>query len=100
MSCASPASSVPWRISPPPGNWWKPIIPGPRSTTCKPSAPPRALSPPAKPSRDSFQPEKGEPLAALVAAQHVVLTGTQVSYGYQEANSRLAFGRMQKALEG
>ena len=49
--------------------------------------------------RVSFQPEKGEPLAALVAAQHVVLTGTQVSYGYQEANSRLAFGRMQKALE-
>jgi enamine deaminase RidA (YjgF/YER057c/UK114 family) len=47
----------------------------------------------------SFQPEQGEPLAALVAAQHVVLTGTQVSYGYQEANSRLAFGRLQKVLE-
>ena len=25
--------------------------------------------------------------------------GSQVSYGYQEANSRLAFGRLQKALE-
>ena len=50
-------------------------------------------------TRVSFQPEQGEPLAALVAAQHVVLTGTQVSYGYQEANSRLAFGRLQKALE-
>ncbi len=49
--------------------------------------------------RVSFQPEQGEPLAALVAAQHVVLTGTQVSYGYQEANSRLAFERLQKALE-
>ena len=31
--------------------------------------------------------------------QRVVLTGSQVSYGYQEANSRLAFGRLQKALE-
>ena len=49
--------------------------------------------------RVSFQPEEGEPLAALVAAQHVVLTGAQVSYGYEEANSRLAFGRLQKVLE-
>jgi len=49
--------------------------------------------------RLSFQPEEGEPQAALVGAQHVVLTGTQVSYGYQEANSRLAFERLQKALE-
>jgi hypothetical protein len=29
----------------------------------------------------------------------VVLTGTQVSYGYQEADSRLAFERLQKSLE-
>ena len=43
--------------------------------------------------------EEGEPQAALVAAQHVVLTGTQVSYGYQESNSRLAFERLQKVLE-
>jgi enamine deaminase RidA (YjgF/YER057c/UK114 family) len=50
--------------------------------------------------RLSFQPEEGEPTAALVGAQHVVLTGTQVSYGYQEANSRLAFERLQKVLEG
>ena len=49
--------------------------------------------------RVHFQPEDGEPQAALVAAQHVVLTGTQVSYGYQESNSRLAFGRLQKVLE-
>lgn len=49
--------------------------------------------------RVQFQPEGGEPLAALVGAQRVVLTGTQVSYGYQEANSRLAFGRLQKVLE-
>ena len=46
-----------------------------------------------------FQPAEGEPQAALVAAPRVVLTGTQVSYGYQEANSRLAFERLQKVLE-
>ena len=45
--------------------------------------------------RVHFQPEDGEPAAALVAAQRVVFTGSQVSYGYQEANSRLAFGRLQ-----
>jgi enamine deaminase RidA (YjgF/YER057c/UK114 family) len=50
-------------------------------------------------TRLHFVPASGEPRAALVAAQHVVLTGTQVSYGYQEANSRLAFERLQKALE-
>jgi enamine deaminase RidA (YjgF/YER057c/UK114 family) len=50
-------------------------------------------------TRVSFQPEAGEPLAALVGAQHVVLSGTQVSYGYQESNSRLAFERLQKVLE-
>jgi enamine deaminase RidA (YjgF/YER057c/UK114 family) len=50
-------------------------------------------------TRVSFQPETGEPLAALVSAQHIVLTGTQVSYGYQESNSRLAFERLQKVLE-
>ena len=50
-------------------------------------------------ARVSFQPETGEPLTALVGAQHIVLTGTQVSYGYQESNSRLAFERLQKVLE-
>lgn len=50
-------------------------------------------------TRVSFQSESGEPLAALVGAQHVVLTGTQVSYGYQESNSRLAFERLQRVLE-
>jgi enamine deaminase RidA (YjgF/YER057c/UK114 family) len=51
-------------------------------------------------TRLHFEPASGEPRSALVAAKHVVLTGTQVSYGYQEANSRLAFERLQKALEG
>jgi enamine deaminase RidA (YjgF/YER057c/UK114 family) len=50
--------------------------------------------------RDLLQPREGEPLAALIGAQHVVLTGTQVSYGYLEANSRLAFERLQKVLDG
>jgi enamine deaminase RidA (YjgF/YER057c/UK114 family) len=50
-------------------------------------------------TRLHFEPAGGEPRSSLVAAKNVVLTGTQVSYGYQEANSRLAFERMQKALE-
>ena len=40
-----------------------------------------------------------ESRAAQVAAQHVVLTGTQVSYGYQEPDSRLAFERLIRTLE-
>ena len=50
--------------------------------------------------RVTLRPTDSEPTAALIGAQHVVLTGTQVSYGYQEANSRLAFERLQKVLEG
>ena len=34
-----------------------------------------------------------------MAAPRVVLTGAQVSFGYQEQDSRLAFGRVQKVLE-
>jgi enamine deaminase RidA (YjgF/YER057c/UK114 family) len=36
---------------------------------------------------------------ALVGAPAVVLTGTQVSFGYQEADARLAFQRLEKVLE-
>ena len=43
--------------------------------------------------------EPGQSQIALVAAPHVVLTGTQVSFGYEEKDSRLAFMRLQKALE-
>jgi enamine deaminase RidA (YjgF/YER057c/UK114 family) len=50
-------------------------------------------------TRIQFLPAEGEPQSALVSATHLVLTGTQVSYGFQEANSRLAFERLQKALE-
>jgi enamine deaminase RidA (YjgF/YER057c/UK114 family) len=39
-----------------------------------------------------------ESLVALIAAPRIVLTGTQASYGYEEANSRLAFERTKKAL--
>ena len=46
-----------------------------------------------------FQPKEGDARAALVGAPHVVLTGTQVSYGFQESNSKLAFERLEKVLE-
>jgi enamine deaminase RidA (YjgF/YER057c/UK114 family) len=49
--------------------------------------------------RVKFEPAEGAPAAALVAAKQVVLTGTQVSYGYQEADSKLAFERLEKVLE-
>jgi enamine deaminase RidA (YjgF/YER057c/UK114 family) len=56
-------------------------------------------------SRLSFAPvegqqaEAGQSPVALVAAQQVVLTGTQVSFGYQEQDSRLAFDRLKKELD-
>lgn len=40
-----------------------------------------------------------ESAAALVAAPKVVLTGSQVSFGYEEKDARLAFERLKKALE-
>ena len=43
--------------------------------------------------------QPGESQAALVAAPHVVLTGSQVSFGYEEKDSRLAFERLNRALE-
>ncbi len=36
---------------------------------------------------------------ALVTAAHVVLTGTQVSFGYEEKDARLALERLRKALD-
>jgi len=38
-------------------------------------------------------------LIALVGAPRVVLTGTQVSFGYEEKDARLAFERMKRVLE-
>ncbi|MDE3166145.1 MAG: hypothetical protein KGN36_10085 [Acidobacteriota bacterium] len=46
-----------------------------------------------------FVPAQGEPKAALISAAQVVLSGTQASFGYQEADSRLAFDRLLKSLE-
>jgi len=43
--------------------------------------------------------EPGQSQIALVSSTHVVLTGTQVSFGYEEKDARLALGRLQKALE-
>jgi enamine deaminase RidA (YjgF/YER057c/UK114 family) len=37
--------------------------------------------------------------AALVAAPQVVLTGSQVSFGYEEKDARLAFERLKRAVE-
>ncbi len=39
------------------------------------------------------------PAAALVGARQVVLTGSQVSYGYEEKDARLAFERLKRAVE-
>jgi len=51
------------------------------------------LNPPGLPA------EAGASQIALVAAPRVVLTGTQVSFGYEEKDARLAFQRALKALE-
>jgi len=40
--------------------------------------------------------EPGESQIALVSAPHVVLTGSQVSFGYREEDARLAFERLRK----
>jgi enamine deaminase RidA (YjgF/YER057c/UK114 family) len=39
------------------------------------------------------------PAAALVGARQVVLTGSQVSFGFEEKDARLAFERLKKAVE-
>jgi enamine deaminase RidA (YjgF/YER057c/UK114 family) len=41
----------------------------------------------------------GEPQVALVGAHTAVLTGSQVSFGFEEKDARLAFERLQKVLE-
>jgi enamine deaminase RidA (YjgF/YER057c/UK114 family) len=43
--------------------------------------------------------ELGASQIALVASAKVVLTGTQVSFGFEEKDARLAFQRVEKALE-
>ena len=58
-----------------------------------PGAPVRMLNPEGLPR------EPGQSQIALVGAPHLVLTGSQVSFGYQDQDARLAFERLQKALE-
>lgn len=41
----------------------------------------------------------GESHAALVMGPQVVLTGSQVSFGYEEKDARLAFERLQRAVD-
>ena len=48
---------------------------------------------------EGLTPEAGASQIALVASQKVVLTGTQVSFGFEEKDARLAFQRVEKALE-
>jgi enamine deaminase RidA (YjgF/YER057c/UK114 family) len=43
--------------------------------------------------------EAGASQVAMVAAPHLVLTGSQVSFGYEEKDARLAFDRLRRALE-
>ena len=58
-----------------------------------PGAPLRMLN------ADALPPRPGESHAALVSASRLVLTGTQVSFGYEEKDSRLALERLKRALE-
>jgi enamine deaminase RidA (YjgF/YER057c/UK114 family) len=44
-------------------------------------------------------PAAGESLAVRIGAAQLVLTGTQVAFGYQENDARLAFGRLARSLE-
>ena len=48
---------------------------------------------------DGAATESGVSQLALVTAPVLVLTGTQISFGYEERNSRLAFDRLAKGLE-
>ena len=43
--------------------------------------------------------EPGQSQVALVAAPRLVLSGTQVSFGFSESDARLAFERLKKAVE-
>ena len=43
--------------------------------------------------------DPGTSQIALVAAPHLVFTGTQVSFGYEEKDARLAFERLKQTLE-
>jgi enamine deaminase RidA (YjgF/YER057c/UK114 family) len=48
---------------------------------------------------DGIPREPGVSHMAVVGTPAIILTGTQISFGYEEKDSRLAFDRLQKALE-
>jgi enamine deaminase RidA (YjgF/YER057c/UK114 family) len=48
---------------------------------------------------DGLPRDPGFSQIAMVSAPHLVFTGTQVSFGYEEKDARLAFERLRKALE-
>jgi enamine deaminase RidA (YjgF/YER057c/UK114 family) len=48
---------------------------------------------------EGLEGEPGASQIALVASPKVVLTGAQVSFGFEETDARLAFQRIEKALE-
>jgi enamine deaminase RidA (YjgF/YER057c/UK114 family) len=48
---------------------------------------------------EGLAPEAGASQIALVASPRVVLTGTQVSFGFEDKDARLAFQRVEKSLE-
>ena len=58
-----------------------------------PGAPLRLVNP------DGLAKTPGQSQIALVGAPQLVLTGTQVSFGYQPADARLAFERLSRVLE-
>ncbi|HWC98231.1 MAG TPA: RidA family protein [Candidatus Sulfopaludibacter sp.] len=51
------------------------------------------------PAVEGVRAEAGQSPVALVGASQVVLTGTQISFGNQEQDSRLAFERLKRELE-
>jgi enamine deaminase RidA (YjgF/YER057c/UK114 family) len=63
----------------------------------------RLRRPPARPlellNPAGLPVEAGQSQVALVGAPRLVLTGTQVSFGFQEADARLALDRLRKAVE-
>ena len=59
----------------------------------KVSAPVQFENPPGLPSSADYS------QLALVSAPRLVLTGTQIAYGYQDSDARLAFQRLGKVLE-
>jgi enamine deaminase RidA (YjgF/YER057c/UK114 family) len=54
----------------------------------------------AKPVNGAVTIREGDTVvASAVSANEIALTGTQVAYGYEDRNARLAFDRMNKILE-